>query len=305
MTIADPKPPGRQADLDKAADLPEDADQWTAKLRHTAVEALPPQRLLPDRQPAYVASWIYVFGVITLAAWSWSSLTGLVLAILGPTWWHVSTIGLFVNSLHLWSVEVFFFAMVVHLWGKFFMAAWRGQAQGHLDHRRGLLPGVGRGRLHRLPVPAELRLPVDQHPGQGRHQLDRGRSHLQRHQLRPDAHVAHRAAAPVRGRAGRRARPAGPAAGRRAAVRRPKDETAQARGRLRPTTGSEVQAMSAEVDQERTGQAPKFNPDRDVHEWHGSYVPYDLVKEFLVALRGRASWSSGWPCSSRRPTTSR
>jgi ubiquinol-cytochrome c reductase cytochrome b subunit len=27
----------------------------------------------------------------------------------------------------LWSVEVFFFAMVVHLWGKFFMAAWRGR----------------------------------------------------------------------------------------------------------------------------------------------------------------------------------
>jgi quinol-cytochrome oxidoreductase complex cytochrome b subunit len=27
--------------------------------------------------------------------------------------------------LHLWSTELFFF-MVVHLWGKFFMAAWRG-----------------------------------------------------------------------------------------------------------------------------------------------------------------------------------
>src|SRR5262249_7665471 len=32
-----------------------------------------------------------------------------------------------VNSLHLWSVELFFFAMVIHLWGKFFMAAWRGR----------------------------------------------------------------------------------------------------------------------------------------------------------------------------------
>jgi len=28
--------------------------------------------------------------------------------------------------MHLWSVEVFFFAMVIHLWGKYFMAAWRG-----------------------------------------------------------------------------------------------------------------------------------------------------------------------------------
>jgi ubiquinol-cytochrome c reductase cytochrome b subunit len=27
----------------------------------------------------------------------------------------------------LWSVELFFFFMVIHLWGKFFMAAWRGR----------------------------------------------------------------------------------------------------------------------------------------------------------------------------------
>jgi len=110
-----------------AADRPEDADQWTAKLRHAAVEALPPERLLPDRQPAYVASWIYVFGVLTLAALAVVILTGVVLAVFGPSWWHESSTGLFVNSLHLWSVEVFFFAMVVHLWGKFFMAAWRGR----------------------------------------------------------------------------------------------------------------------------------------------------------------------------------
>jgi quinol-cytochrome oxidoreductase complex cytochrome b subunit len=36
-------------------------------------------------------------------------------------------VGHFVNGLHLWSVELFFFAMVIHLWGKFFMAAWRGR----------------------------------------------------------------------------------------------------------------------------------------------------------------------------------
>jgi len=106
---------------------PEDAGQWTAKLRATAVEAFPPARILPDRQPAYVASALYVFGVLTMAALSIVILTGLVLAVMGPTWWHVSSTGLFVNSLHLWSVEAFFFFMVIHLWGKFFMAAWRGR----------------------------------------------------------------------------------------------------------------------------------------------------------------------------------
>jgi len=127
MTITDPPPQATGADPGVAADRPEDAGQWTAKLRGAAVEALPPDRLLPDRQPAYVASWIYVFGVVTISALVVVIATGVVLAVMGPNWWHISSTGLFVNSLHLWSVEVFFFAMVVHLWGKFFMAAWRGR----------------------------------------------------------------------------------------------------------------------------------------------------------------------------------
>lgn len=106
---------------------PEDAAQLTARLRTRAVGALPPERLLPDRQPAYVASWIYVFGVLTLAALVLVIASGIVLAFFGPSWWHTSNVGLFVNSLHLWSVEAFFFFMVIHLWGKFFMAAWRGK----------------------------------------------------------------------------------------------------------------------------------------------------------------------------------
>ncbi len=103
--------------------------QWTTRLRKTVVEKLPPDKLLPDTQPAYVASWIYVFGVTTLAALAIVILTGCVLAMKGPLWWHLSGTGHFVNSLHLWSVEIFFFAMVIHLWGKYFMAAWRGGRQ--------------------------------------------------------------------------------------------------------------------------------------------------------------------------------
>ena len=50
----------------------------------------------------------------------------MILGLKGPEWWHVSSVGHFFNSIHLWAVELFFFAMVVHLWGKFFMGAWRG-----------------------------------------------------------------------------------------------------------------------------------------------------------------------------------
>jgi ubiquinol-cytochrome c reductase cytochrome b subunit len=99
---------------------------WTAKLRKSTLESISPSDLLPDTQPAYVASWIYVFGVLTLSALAMLIITGLWLTLNGPAWWHTSSVGHFANSMHLWSVELFFIFMVVHLWGKFWMAAWRG-----------------------------------------------------------------------------------------------------------------------------------------------------------------------------------
>ncbi len=108
-------------------DNDEDKDMWTYKLRHFLMRILPPKKLIPDRQPTYVASWIYVFGVATLAALGILILSGIVLAIGGVNWWHESPLGHFVNSIHLWSVELFMAFMVIHLWGKFWMAAWRGK----------------------------------------------------------------------------------------------------------------------------------------------------------------------------------
>ena len=100
---------------------------WTRSLRRRAETALPPEQLLPDTQPSYVASWVYVLGALTLSAFVVVLASGAVLAIRGPAWWHVSSTGHFVNSVHLWSVELFMAFMVMHLWGSFLMAAWRGR----------------------------------------------------------------------------------------------------------------------------------------------------------------------------------
>ena len=101
-------------------------DTWTAALTRWVEGLVPKGQWLPDRQPVYVASWIYVFGVACLASLVVIIVSGLVLTLGGVTWWHSSTVGHFVNSVHLWSVELFFATMVIHLWGKFFMASWRG-----------------------------------------------------------------------------------------------------------------------------------------------------------------------------------
>ena len=119
-------PATAEAAADPVGD-PEDARMWTARVRRRALAVLPPGKLLPDRQPAYVASWIYVFGVASIAALAVVIASGFALALGGPDWWHYNPVGHFFNSLHLWSVELFMAVLVIHLWGKFWMAAWRGR----------------------------------------------------------------------------------------------------------------------------------------------------------------------------------
>ena len=118
-------PPGEGTPI--AAETGEDSDMWTNRVRRGALRLLPPGKLLPDRQPAYVASWIYVFGVGSLVALGVAIGSGFALALGGPDWWHYNLVGHFFNSLHLWSIELFMALLVIHLWGKFWMAAWRGK----------------------------------------------------------------------------------------------------------------------------------------------------------------------------------
>ncbi len=126
---ADTAPDDRpsEAAVAAAAADPGDAGMWTAKVRTKAAQLLPPKKLLPDRQPAYVSSWIYVFGVASLVALGIVIASGFALALGGSDWWHTNSVGHFFNSVHLWSVELFMAFLVIHLWGKFWMAAWRGR----------------------------------------------------------------------------------------------------------------------------------------------------------------------------------
>ena len=80
---------------------------------------------LPTRMPAYVGSVAYLWGAASLSALAILMVSGMVLAIFGPTWYHVSAAGHFVNSLHFWSAQIFFAVVLLHLTTKFFMGAWR------------------------------------------------------------------------------------------------------------------------------------------------------------------------------------
>lgn len=117
--------------IDTGTEVPARTDvepsTWTGSLHRTWLRTLPPEKMLPESQPTYVASWIYVFGMATIVALVLVIASGVILTLGGLQWWHTTPIGHFVNSLHFWSVQFFFFFMIVHLIGKYWMAAWRGK----------------------------------------------------------------------------------------------------------------------------------------------------------------------------------
>ena len=86
---------------------------------------LPLEDLLPTRMPTYVNSLSYLFGASALSVLVALVVTGILLSLFGPDWYHGSRLGHFVNSCHFWGVQVFFGTLLMHLITKFLMAAWR------------------------------------------------------------------------------------------------------------------------------------------------------------------------------------
>jgi ubiquinol-cytochrome c reductase cytochrome b subunit len=99
---------------------------WMAALRRTAQRNWPYERLLPSDEPVYVTRLFYMFGSLALMSFVSLIITGVILVLKGPLWWHTSSAGLFFNSLHFWCVQIFFFFIFVHFGSSFFTAAWRG-----------------------------------------------------------------------------------------------------------------------------------------------------------------------------------
>lgn len=98
---------------------------WTLAIRQRVDKNFPNNQVLPDEQPTYVRSSLYLLGAATLVSFFVVILSGVILGLFGPQWWHQNAVGHFFNSVHFWSVQAFFFFMALHLWTTFFMGAWR------------------------------------------------------------------------------------------------------------------------------------------------------------------------------------
>ena len=93
---------------------PRESESWTLRLRRLIDRELPLDHLLPERQPYYIGSWVYVFGVITIAALVWVVISGVV-----------GVAPILISLFFFSSVQLFFIFMVLHLWGQDVLAGWR------------------------------------------------------------------------------------------------------------------------------------------------------------------------------------
>jgi quinol-cytochrome oxidoreductase complex cytochrome b subunit len=117
-------PPGQDEPSDQAARF-----SWSRPspwLRGALVRNYPLRKLLPDREPGYVSSLLYAMGVLALAGLVVAVLSGALIALGGVSFWHTNSFGAFMNSVHFWSVQLFFLFMAVHFIFNFFIMAWRG-----------------------------------------------------------------------------------------------------------------------------------------------------------------------------------
>lgn len=115
--------------IDDPAKIPEELrDTWDGKARRAFFRRWPPQKLLPDDEPAYVRSWLYIFGMCTLISLILLMGSGIILAIMGPEWYLNSYWGAVVEASHYWSVQLFFIFLSVHFLAVYFMGAFRGRA---------------------------------------------------------------------------------------------------------------------------------------------------------------------------------
>lgn len=98
---------------------------WTSSLRKYIEKNYGWERILPAEQPIFVKAFVYTFGVLVLSSLLMLIVSGIILAANGYPWWFDSRTGMFVRAVHYWSVQSFFFFLILHFVTNFFMGAWR------------------------------------------------------------------------------------------------------------------------------------------------------------------------------------
>jgi quinol-cytochrome oxidoreductase complex cytochrome b subunit len=101
---------------------------WTEVSRDKLTHILSIDTWLPTEMPEYAQGFMYMLGSLTASSFVVVVISGALLAFLGPgsDGWTYDGLVRFISATHFWSVQAFFFFMMLHLFRVFFTGAWRG-----------------------------------------------------------------------------------------------------------------------------------------------------------------------------------
>jgi len=89
---------------------------------------LPPfGAMFKKTSPFYAESYWYCMGGITFLMFIYLTISGILLAWLGPFWWLTSPVGKAMKGSHYWAAQAFFFFLVLHLIRVWATGAFRGR----------------------------------------------------------------------------------------------------------------------------------------------------------------------------------
>lgn len=77
--------------------------------------------------PFYAESSCYAMGGLTFLMFVFLTVSGIILALLGSSWWLTNPIGLFLKSFHDWSAQGFFFFALLPLFRVWATGSYRGR----------------------------------------------------------------------------------------------------------------------------------------------------------------------------------
>ena len=73
------------------------------------------EKIYFHRLPSYGNRIFYSLGFMALTCLLLLTITGITMGFMGQTWWLFSPWGIFVRSIHLWTVQAFIFILILHV----------------------------------------------------------------------------------------------------------------------------------------------------------------------------------------------
>ncbi len=67
------------------------------------------------RLPSYGNTIFFSLGFLALTCLVMLALTGITMAFMGQAWWLMAPLGVYVRSVHLWTVQAFIFVLILHI----------------------------------------------------------------------------------------------------------------------------------------------------------------------------------------------